>query len=209
MSSTSLSECWKSKVAHWVSESVSESVSDKVTYWAVRWQLKIVKMLVRSCFLITVIRCLKGQGLLGGSLMSKNKRWLSESVSHSVTRSPIELSWTAKNHWDPHQPAAKRVVKGNFSLLIHSLTLARGSLLDLYHSGTRDLESQLNRESAAYAEGVDQPVGEKRKALKYIFTFTSAHRGLERNLSRSAFFMSFSLIACLHKIWWKRAARRK
>ena len=57
---------------------------------------KIVKMLVRSCFLITVIRCLKGQGLLGGSLMSKNKRWLSESVtqslSQSVTRSPIELS---------------------------------------------------------------------------------------------------------------------
>ena len=61
----------------------------------------------------------------------------------------------------------------------------------------RDLKSQLNRESAAYAEGVNQPVGEKRKALKYIFTFTSTHRGLERNLSRSAFFMSFSLIACL------------
>ena len=39
-------------------------------------------------------------------------------------------------------------------------------------------------------------MGEKRKALKYIFTFTSANRGLERNLSRSAFFMSFSLIAC-------------
>ena len=66
----------------------------------------------------------------------------------------------------------------------------------------------MNRESAAYAEGVNQPVGEKRKALKYIFTFTSAHRGLERNLSRSAFFMSFSLIACLHKIWWKRAGAR-
>ena len=46
---------------------------------------KIVKMLVRSCFL-------KGHGLLGGSLMSKNKRWLSQSVSQSVTHSPIELS---------------------------------------------------------------------------------------------------------------------
>ena len=41
-------------------------------------------------------------------------------------------------------------------------------------------------------------MGEKRKALKYIFTFTSTHRGLERNLSRSAFFMSLAwLPACL------------
>ena len=66
------------KNKRWLTQSVTQSVSDKVTYWAVRWQLKIVKMLVRSCFL-------KGQGLLGGSLMSKNKRWLTESVTQSVS----------------------------------------------------------------------------------------------------------------------------
>ena len=46
-------------------------------------------MLVRSCLLITLIKCLKGH-----SVMSKVK--VSESVSESVTRSPIELLWTAK-----------------------------------------------------------------------------------------------------------------
>ena len=58
-------------------------------------------MLVRSCFLITVIRCLKGQGLLGGSLMSKNKRWLSESVSHSVSDKVTywAVGWQQKNYF--------------------------------------------------------------------------------------------------------------
>ena len=65
MSSTSLLECWKSKVAH----SLSESVSDKVAYWAVRWQLKRNNWI--SCvitttqsyevtsFLLNVFRCRK------------------------------------------------------------------------------------------------------------------------------------------------------
>ena len=50
-------------------------------------------MLVRSCFLITLIKCLKGHKSLGSLRNVKSK---SQSVSESVTRSPIELSWTAK-----------------------------------------------------------------------------------------------------------------
>ena len=59
------------------------------------WKMsKIVKMLVRSCFLITLIKCLKGHKSLGSLCNVKSKSdWLSESV----TRSPIELLWTAKN----------------------------------------------------------------------------------------------------------------
>ena len=60
---------------------------------------KIVKMLVRSCFLITVIKCLKGHWSLG-SLFNVKKQKVAQSLSHSVrewvTRSPIELFWTAK-----------------------------------------------------------------------------------------------------------------
>ena len=43
-------------------------------------------MLVRSCFLITVIKCLKGRWFLGSLRNVKNKSGsLSESVSESVS----------------------------------------------------------------------------------------------------------------------------
>ena len=64
----------------------------------------------QTCLLITLIKCLKGHKSLGslGSVVKgqkclgllfnvKNQKWLTESVSQSVTRSPIELFWTAKN----------------------------------------------------------------------------------------------------------------
>ena len=60
--------------------------------------VNIVKMLVRSCFLITLIKCLKGHKSLGSLCNVKSKsEWLSQWVTQSVTRSPIELLWTAKN----------------------------------------------------------------------------------------------------------------
>ena len=60
---------------------------------------KIVKISVRSCFLITLIKCLKQrpQGPHDHSLCGKSKRTASQSVSKLVTRAPIELFWTAKN----------------------------------------------------------------------------------------------------------------
>ena len=57
--------------------------------------VKIVKMLVRSCFLITVIKCLKGQRSVGWLFNVKKTKVadsVSDSVTQSVTRSPIELS---------------------------------------------------------------------------------------------------------------------
>ena len=51
-------------------------------------------MLVRSCFLITL---LKGHKSLGSLCNVKSKSTVSQSVSQWVTRSPIELLWTAKN----------------------------------------------------------------------------------------------------------------
>ena len=51
-------------------------------------------MLVRSCFLIILIKCLKGHKSLESLCNVKSK---SQAVSESVTRSPIELLWTAKN----------------------------------------------------------------------------------------------------------------
>ena len=58
---------------------------------------KIVKMLVRSCFLITLIKCLKGHKSLGSLFVCQLvKSSVSEWVSQWVTRSPIELLWTAK-----------------------------------------------------------------------------------------------------------------
>ena len=45
-----------------------------------KWS-KIVKMLVRSCFLITVIKCLKGQWSLGSLFNVKNQK-----VAHWVTQ---------------------------------------------------------------------------------------------------------------------------
>ena len=50
-------------------------------------------MLVRSCFLVTLIKCLKGHKSPGSLCNVKSK----STVSESVTRSPIELLWTAKN----------------------------------------------------------------------------------------------------------------
>ena len=51
----------------------------------------IVFFLVRSCLLITLIKCLKGHKSLG-SLCCCVFQKVSQSVSESVTRSPIELS---------------------------------------------------------------------------------------------------------------------
>ena len=48
---------------------------------------KIVKMLVRSCFLITLIKCLKGHKSLGSLCNVKSKsQWVSEWVSESVSQ---------------------------------------------------------------------------------------------------------------------------
>ena len=60
---------------------------------------KKIKMLVRSCFLITLIKCLKGHKCLGSLCNVKSKSyWVTEWLSELVTRSPIELLWTAKNN---------------------------------------------------------------------------------------------------------------
>ena len=55
-------------------------------------------MLVRSCFLITLIKCLKGHKSLG-SLCSVAKTLIVSGVRQTDqgARSPIELLWTAKN----------------------------------------------------------------------------------------------------------------
>ena len=55
-----------------------------------------VFLLVRSCPLITVIKCLKGQKSLGLLFVCQSVKYR-ELVSQWVTRSPIELFWTAKN----------------------------------------------------------------------------------------------------------------
>ena len=52
----------------------------------------IVFLLVRSCLLITLIKCLKLHKSLGSLCGCVFKRSLSQSVSEWVTRSPIELS---------------------------------------------------------------------------------------------------------------------
>ena len=51
-------------------------------------------MLVSSCLPITPIKCLKGHKSLGSLCNIKIK---SHGPTDSVTRSPIELFWTAKN----------------------------------------------------------------------------------------------------------------
>ena len=58
---------------------------------------------VRSCLLISLIKCLEGQKSLG-SLCSVVKTLIVSGAGPSKqgTRSPIELSWTAKNEW--HSP---------------------------------------------------------------------------------------------------------
>ena len=75
-------------------------------------RLRNVKMLVRSsCFLVILIKCLKGHKSLGSLCNVKSK---SESVSEWVTRSPIELLWTAKNHpvQDQYQNRTSHIVSG-------------------------------------------------------------------------------------------------
>ena len=60
--------------------------------------LSLSIFLVMSCFLITLIKCLKGCKSLGSLCNVKSKSQLvSDSVSDLVTRSPIELFWTAKD----------------------------------------------------------------------------------------------------------------
>ena len=59
----------------------------------------IVFFLVRSCVLITLIKCLKGHRSLASLYVCQSVKyceWVSEWVSDWVTRSPIELFWTAK-----------------------------------------------------------------------------------------------------------------
>ena len=54
-------------------------------------------MLVRSCFLITLIKCLKGHKSLGSLCSVVNFLIVSGAqASKGQTMSPIELFWTAK-----------------------------------------------------------------------------------------------------------------
>ena len=46
---------------------------------------KMVKILVRSCFLVTLIKCLKGHRSLGSLFNVKNQKWLSQSVTQWVS----------------------------------------------------------------------------------------------------------------------------
>ena len=48
-------------------------------------------MLVRSCFLITLIKCFKGHRSLGSLFNVKNQNWLSDSLSEWGTMPHIEL----------------------------------------------------------------------------------------------------------------------
>ena len=57
--------------------------------------LSLSIFLVMSCLLIILIQCLKGHKSLG-SLFECQNQMVTESVTQSVTRSPIELFWTAK-----------------------------------------------------------------------------------------------------------------
>ena len=58
---------------------------------------QIFQMLVRSCFLLILIKCVKGHKSLGSLCNVKSKSTVSQLVSQWMTRSPIELLWTAKN----------------------------------------------------------------------------------------------------------------
>ena len=53
-------------------------------------------MLVMSCFLITVIKCLKGHWSLGSLFNVKKQKWLSQWVSDKVTYWAVR--WQLKNH---------------------------------------------------------------------------------------------------------------
>ena len=58
-----------------------------------------VNFFVMSCLFITLIKCLKGHKSLGSLCYVKSKSTVTDWVSDWVTRSPIELFWTAKNRW--------------------------------------------------------------------------------------------------------------
>ena len=53
-------------------------------------------MLVRSCFLITLIKCLKGHKSLGLCSVVKTLIVSGNRATNQGTRSRIELFWTAK-----------------------------------------------------------------------------------------------------------------
>ena len=57
--------------------------------------LSLSFFLVSSCLLITPIKGLKGHKSLGSLFVCQSVKY-PETVSDSVTRSPIELFWTAK-----------------------------------------------------------------------------------------------------------------
>ena len=69
-------------------------------YLSLSLSLCVVFLWVRTCLFITLIRCLEGLKTMIlffiCQLVKSNSQWVSESV----TRSPIELFWTAKkiNH---------------------------------------------------------------------------------------------------------------
>ena len=70
----------------------------------------IVFFLVSSCLLITPIKCLKGHKSLRSLFVCQSVKYR-EWVSDSVTRSPIELFWTAKNlkfNPQPYQAGCQR-----------------------------------------------------------------------------------------------------
>ena len=54
-----------------------------------------------------LIKCLKGYKSLGSLCNVKIKMSLTQSVSESVTRSPIELFWTAKNDRECHTVSSR------------------------------------------------------------------------------------------------------
>ena len=93
----------------------------------VQKKVQSCQKIVRSCLLITLIKCLKGHRSLGSLFDVKSKSTLSESVSESVsewvTRSPIELFWTAKKMLEPVELDVNsiRYVK---SIPIHPKSLA-------------------------------------------------------------------------------------
>ena len=77
-------------------------LSQKINCFSENQFVSLVKFIfyreiVRSCLLITLIKCLKGHRSLGSLFVCQLvKSSVSEWVSQSVTRSPIELFWTAK-----------------------------------------------------------------------------------------------------------------
>ena len=139
-------------------------------------------MLVRSCFLITLIKCLKGHKSLGSLFVCqlvKSCEWVSESVSQSVTRSPIELLWTAKNikapsyygkasEWSHTTSSLSDITQWNaqkhlWSLHLYNTGKARKGLADLMLSPLDGLSE--NTDCCQEAKGRDL----EREKNKNIF----------------------------------------